>query len=165
MSAGEGASITIQEAVTGPEIDIIRTLFLEYAETLDFSLCFQGFDEELAALPGKYGAPKGNLLLASNTGGEIAGCVAIRPINDTDAEMKRLYVRPAFRGLALGRRLAEASVSFARSADYQALCLDTIAEKMAVAESLYQDMGFVKTAPYYENPVVGATFYRLDLKG
>jgi putative acetyltransferase len=165
MPVGEGANITIQEAVTGPEIDVIRTLFLEYAETLNFSLRFQGFDEELAALPGKYSAPKGSLLLASNTGGEIAGCVAIRPINRTDAEMKRLYVRPAFRGLALGRRLAEASIAFARSAGYQALCLDTIAETMAAAESLYLDMGFVKTAPYYENPVVGATFYRIDIKG
>lgn len=164
MSVGEGASISIQEAVTAREIEIIRTLFLEYAKTLDFSLCFQGFDEELAALPGKYSAPKGSLLLAANTDGEFAGCVAIRPINDTDAEMKRLYVRPAFRGHALGRRLALASVSFAQSAGYQALFLDTIAETMAAAEQLYQNMGFVKTAPYYENPVIGATFYRLDLK-
>lgn len=164
MSVGEGARISIQEAVTAQEIGVIRTLFLEYAETLDFSLCFQGFDEELAALPGKYSAPKGSLLLASNTEGEIAGCVAIRPITQTDAEMKRLYVRPAFRGLALGRRLAEASVSFAQRAGYQALCLDTIAETMAAAEALYLDMGFVKTAPYYENPVAGATFYSIDLK-
>jgi len=164
MSVGEGGSISIQEAVTAREIEIIRTLLLEYAETLDFSLGFQGFDEELAALPGKYSAPKGSLLLASNTSGEIAGCVAIRPITQADAEMKRLYVRPAFRGLALGRRLAEASVSFAKSAGYQAFCLDTIAETMAAAERLYQDIGFVKTAPYYENPVAGATFYKLDLK-
>ncbi|NKB56879.1 MAG: GNAT family N-acetyltransferase [Alphaproteobacteria bacterium] len=164
MAASEGDGITISEAITLQDIDTIRTLFLEYAESLDFSLCFQGFDDELALLPGKYNPPAGRLLLATGSKAGIVGCVGIRPIGTTDAEMKRLYVRPAFRGLALGKRLAAEAVTFARDTGYAALRLDTIADSMAAAEQLYRDMGFIETPPYYENPVVGATLYSLDLK-
>ncbi len=158
-------AISIQEAVEPCELEAIRILFLEYAETLDFSLCFQGFDDELANLPGKYAPPGGCLLLASDSVGGVAGCVGVRPIGEADAEMKRLYVRPEYRSLSLGKRLADAAVSFARDAGYNALCLDTISEKMVAAERLYREMGFVETPPYYDNPVAGAAFYALDLKG
>jgi ribosomal protein S18 acetylase RimI-like enzyme len=143
----------------------VKTLFLEYAQSLDFSLCFQGFDDEIASLPGKYGKPAGCIWLALEGDSALAGCVAIRPVGGQDAEMKRLYVRPAYRGRALGKRLAEETVAFARAAGYGALRLDTIAKTMAAAEGMYRAMGFVETPPYYDNPVAGATFYALDLKG
>lgn len=159
----DAASVEIREAATKNDVAMTRSLFLEYARSLDFSLCFQGFDEELATLPGAYGPPDGQLLLAFS-GSEAAGCVGVRPTGTAEAEMKRLYVRPEFRGYALGRRLAEKAVAFARDADYAVLRLDTIAESMAAAERLYREMGFVETPPYYDNPVPGATYYALDLK-
>ncbi len=158
-----GSDIAISEAATPHEIEAIHTLFQEYASSLDFSLGFQGFDEELAALPGKYSLPGGCLLLATSPSGQKAGCVGIRPIDASDAEMKRLYVRPDFRGFKFGKRLAEASMAFARRAGYATLRLDTISDRMAAADRLYRDMGFVETAPYYDNPVAGARFYALDL--
>lgn len=157
-------ALNIREAALPQDLTTVRTLFVEYAESLDFSLCFQGFDEELAALPGKYAAPAGCIWLAEVADGAVAGCVAVRPIGDQDAEMKRLYVRPDFRGRALGKQLAEATVAFARQAGYAALRLDTIAASMAAADGIYRAMGFVETPPYYDNPVPGATFYALDLK-
>lgn len=159
-----GTEIVIRVATTQTDIAAIRSLFGEYAASLDFSLCFQGFDEELAGLPGDYAPPRGRLLLAEDPAGRPVGCVAVRPIGETDAEMKRLYVGPDHRGRALGARLTSAAVSFARDAGYAAIRLDTIAETMAAAEALYRAMGFVQTAPYYDNPVPGATFYALDLK-
>jgi putative acetyltransferase len=156
--------VRISPAVTPDEIEAVRTLFLEYAATLDFSLGFQGFDNELAALPGKYAAPRGCLFLATDPKGISAGCVGVRPVGASDAELKRLYVRPGFRGLALGKQLSEAAVSFARHMGYDALRLDTISGSMASAERLYREMGFVETSPYYENPVPGATFYAFDLR-
>ena len=159
------AGFHIREAIFPQDLAAVRTLFLEYAQSLDFSLCFQGFDDEVAALPGKYGKPVGCIWLALEGEKALAGCVAVRPVGAKDAEMKRLYVRPAFRGRALGKRLAEETVAFARSAGYRVLRLDTISESMAAAERMYRGMGFVETPPYYENPVPGATFYALDLKG
>ena len=156
--------LTIREAALPQDLAAVRALFVEYAESLDFSLCFQGFDEELSALPGKYAAPAGRIWLAEAADGAVAGCVALRPIGEQDAEMKRLYVRPDFRGRALGKQLAEATVAFARQAGYAALRLDTIAASMAAADGIYRAIGFVETPPYYDNPVPGATFYALDLK-
>lgn len=155
----------IREAGFPQDIPAVKTLFLEYAQSLDFSLCFQGFDDEITSLPGKYGKPTGCIWLALDGDGGLAGCVAVRPIGDLSAEMKRLYVRPAFRGRALGKRLAEETVAFARAKGYASLRLDTISKSMVAAESMYRMMGFVETPPYYDNPVAGATFYALDLQG
>ncbi len=160
-----GDGITFREATNTGDIDAARVLFREYASSLNFSLCFQGFDEELAELPGKYAAPAGLLLLAATQDGQHAGCVGVRPVGAQDAEMKRLYVCPGFRGQALGKRLADAAVTFARNAGYAHLRLDTISKSMAAADQLYREMGFVETPPYYDNPVEGATFYALDLQG
>ena len=156
-------ALNIREAALTHDLQAVKTLFVEYAESLDFSLRFQGFDDELAGLPGKYAPPAGRIWLAEAADGALAGCVAIRPIGEQDAEIKRLYVRPDFRGRALGKQLADHTVAFAREAGYAALRLDTIAETMAAAEGLYIAMGFVETAPYYDNTVPGATFYALDL--
>ena len=123
-------ALNIREAALPYDLQAVRTLFVEYAESLDFSLCFQGFDDELAGLPGKYAPPAGRIWLAKTADGALAGCVAIRPIGEQDAEMKRLYVRPDFRDRALGKKLADHTVAFAREAGYAALRLDTIAETM-----------------------------------
>ena len=155
------ADASISAANSSDEVAAVRALFLEYAASLDFDLCFQGFDEELAALPGCYAAPKGCLLLARDGPANAVGCVGVRRLTAGEAEMKRLYVRPEFRGQALGRRLAEAAAAFAWEAGYTVLRLDTIAAKMAEAEAMYRDMGFVRTAAYYDNPVPGATYYAL----
>ena len=142
----------------GPKLEEVRALFLEYAAQLGFSLCFQGFDKELAGLPGAYGPPRGALLLAT---GE--GCVGLRPIDARTAEMKRLYVRPQARGTGLGRRLAAAVVEAARSRGYERVVLDTIAGKMDAAIALYRAMGFREIAPYYDNPLPGAIYLEMAL--
>lgn len=153
----------ISQVSTRQDVEDAKSLFLEYAESLSFDLCFQSFDEELESLPGQYAPPKGGLWLGRDLGGALAGCVGLRPIVATDAEMKRLYVRPGFRGRALGRRLAETAVALAQDTGYTALRLDTISGSMQAAECMYRDMGFVETALYYDNPVPGATFYALQL--
>ncbi len=157
------ADQTVIRDADGPaDIETIRTLFVEYGESLNFSLCFQGFDEELAALPGKYAPPGGRLLLAE-IAGDTAGVVGLRPADmDGACEMKRLYLRPAFRGLGLGRRLAETVIAAAREAAYGRMLLDTV-ETMAEAGALYRDLGFVEIPPYYDNPTPGVHFYALDL--
>lgn len=142
-----------------------RALFREYAAQLGVDLCFQGFEAELASLPGDYAEPRGTLLLAW-IDGELAGCCALRPIDDVDyanaAEMKRLYVRKAFRGFGLGRRLAEALMDEARRCGYSVMLLDTL-DDMEAARELYASLGFVETAPYYFNPIPGAHYLRADL--
>jgi len=149
--------------VAGPDrVATVRALFLEYAESLGFSLCFQGFDRELAGLPGDYAPPRGRLWLAVEDGA-AAGCVALRPESGDAAEMKRLYVRPAFRGRGLGRALAEAACDEARELGYARLRLDTV-PRMREAISLYQAMGFREIAPYRENPIPGARYLELDLR-
>ena len=157
------AQLNIGPGHGADKIEGARRLFEEYAASLDFDLCFQGFGEELAGLPGDYAPPAGRLLLAS-VGDDIAGCVALRPIEADVCEMKRLYVRPAFRGVGAGRILAESIIHEARVAGYRRMRLDTLAS-MTAARQLYQQLGFREIAPYRNNPVPDAAFLELDLTG
>ena len=151
----------IAEALDAEAVEACRRLFVEYQQALGVSLCFQGFEGELAALPGEYARPRGRLLLA-RIAGESAGCVALRPLTEGAAEMKRLYVRPAYRGMGIGRTLAECAIDEARALGYRELKLDTL-PTMAEAQRLYSELGFVETPAYCENPVPGARFLALDL--
>ncbi|HKU91113.1 MAG TPA: GNAT family N-acetyltransferase [Steroidobacteraceae bacterium] len=152
---------SIKPALFPLHLDIVRTLFREYATGLGFDLCFQGFDDELATLPGKYAAPAGGLFLAFRAG-EALGCVAFRPLKDGDCEMKRLYIRPMARGEKLGRRLAVHACDVARQAGYRRICLDTI-ETMREAITLYESLGFREIAPYVFNPIAGAKYFAREL--
>ncbi len=147
------------------QLDAARTLFGEYAAQLGVDLCFQDFEAELAALPGDYAEPRGALLLAL-VDGELAGCCALRPLDDVDygnaAEMKRLYVRKAFRGFGLGRQLAEAILEAAARLGYACVLLDTL-DDMESARALYEDLGFEDIPPYYHNPLPGAHYLKADL--
>jgi putative acetyltransferase len=147
------------------EIETVRELFREYAQALGVDLCFQHFDRELASLPGEYAPPRGALLLA-RADGEPAGCCALRPLDSADypnaAEMKRLYVRKAFRGTGLGHELAEAALAAAREAGYSCVLLDTLND-MEAARALYEDLGFKDVPPYYHNPIPGAHYLKVDL--
>lgn len=138
-----------------------RQLLIEYAESLDFDLDFQGFDEELANLPGEYAPPKGYLLLAEYKG-QLAGCVALRGLSEDICEMKRLYVRPEFRGLGIGRALAQFVIEQARTIGYTYMRLDT-APSMQAARALYLSLGFGQISPYRYNPIEGAIFMELEL--
>lgn len=146
-------------------LDATRGIFREYAAGLGVDLCFQNFEAELAGLPGEYAAPGGHLLLAL-VDGAIAGCGGFRALTDSDhanaCEMKRLFVRPAFRRFGLGRRLAEALMDEARRAGYSVMLLDTL-DDMEAARELYASLGFVETAPYYYNPIPGAHYLRAPL--
>lgn len=143
----------------------MHAIFLEYAQSLKVDLGFQNFDDELLNLPGEYAEPRGALLLAQ-VNGEIAGCCALRPLDGCDysiaAEMKRLYVRPAFRGLGLGRQLAEAILDAARHAGYACVLLDTL-DDMEAARALYEDLGFEEVPPFYHNPHAGAHYLKVDI--
>lgn len=157
--APEGRAKLIQ--ATLPEhIEQTRALFLEYAASLGFSLCFQSFDEELKGLPGDYAAPNGRLFLAQYEG-QAAGCVALRKLEGMICEMKRLYVRPAYRGKGLGRILVERVIAEARGMGYEHMRLDTVASSMQDAIELYRRMGFKEIPPYRENPIEGALYMEL----
>lgn len=152
----------IQQAESPQQIGAVRELFLEYATSLNFSLCFQSFEKELAGLPGDYAPPAGSLLLAADSS-QLAGCVALHQLEDEICEMKRLYVRPQFRGKGLGRVLAERVVADAREIGYKRLRLDTVEPVMRGAVALYRKLGFREIAPYRENPTEGALYMELDL--
>ena len=154
--------VEILNASAPDDIKEARQLFEEYASSIGISLCFQKFDQEIATLPGKYAPPQGRLLLAREQD-RVAGCVALRPLTDGTCEMKRLYVRPEFRGLGLGRRLADEIVSTAKELGYRSIKLDTLPDRMGQALRMYKDMGFKDINPYYENPVAGACFMELQI--
>jgi putative acetyltransferase len=147
----------IFQVQSAEEIEIVRVLFEEYAAALNISLCFQGFAQEVSGLPGKYAAPAGRLLLAIQDD-KAAGCFALRPLENKACEMKRLYVRPQFRGQGLGRQLVQTVIDAARETGYECVRLDTIPGKMDQAVTLYKSIGFKEIEPYYENPVPGATY-------
>lgn len=147
------------------DLESIRTLFLEYAQSLAIDLCFQNFQEELRTLPGEYAPPRGGLLLAT-VNGLLAGCCAMRPLDSVDypnaCEMKRLYVRNDYRGMRLGRLLAEKILDMARLSGYDCILLDTL-DEMESARALYQELGFEEIPPYYFNPIAGAHYLKANL--
>lgn len=150
---------------TPAEFQATRQIFEEYAQQLGVDLCFQNFGDELETLPGDYAEPQGALLLAM-VDGQLAGCCALRPLDAVDypnaSEMKRLYVRNAYRRLGLGRQLAEAILDAARVAGYHHVLLDTLSD-MESARALYEDLNFEEIPPYYHNPLAGAHYLKVDL--
>jgi ribosomal protein S18 acetylase RimI-like enzyme len=147
------------------DLEATQLIFREYAAGLGIDLCFQDFDAELAALPGDYAAPRGALLLAW-VDDALAGCCALRPLDNSDyanaAEMKRLYVRPAFRGLGLGRQLVQSILDAAQLNGYDSVLLDTLND-MEIARAMYEDLGFKEIPPYYHNPLAGAHYLKVDV--
>lgn len=165
-SSAPRPDIVIRIAQSADDLQSVRTLFEEYAGALGLDLEFQGFSDELGHLPGDYALPDGTLLIA-HVGGALAGCCALRPLRNnayTDAcEMKRLYVRPMFRGFGLGRALADRILETAIQIGYASILLDTL-DEMESARALYADLGFVEIPPYYANPLLGAHYLRADLR-
>jgi GNAT superfamily N-acetyltransferase len=163
-SVGNEFPITeIRQARSPDDIKLARELFREYAAWVEIDLCFQNFEKELAELPGDYMPPDGGLWLASHNG-QLAGCIAMRKIGEGICEMKRLFVREAFRGQGLGRNLVEFVFREAREIGYERMRLDTLPPKMNDAIRLYRSFGFKEIASYYDNPVPGAKFMELSLK-
>ena len=159
--AREGPEIIPAESPA--QIESVRELFLEYARSLSFNLCFQSFEQELAGLPGDYASPDGRLLLLTNNNAN-AGCAALHKIDGDTCEMKRLYVRPQFRGLGLGKMLADRIIADAREIGYNRLRLDTVESNMKIAVAMYRSMGFREIAPYRANPIETALYMELELQ-
>ena len=153
--------MTLVQVETPQQIEEVRRLLREYEASLNVSLCFQGFEKELAELPGDYAPPRGRLLLGCD-GNQPAGCVALRGLDVETCEMKRLYLRPEFRGQGAGRRLARAVIQEARTLGYKRMRLDTLAA-MQEAKALYESLGFKRIEPYYRNPYPGTEFMELEL--
>jgi len=158
-------TVTLLIPTTTSQIEATRAIFQEYADSLTVDLAFQDFPQELLDLPGEYAPPRGYIVLAE-VEGQLAGCCAMRPLDNADypnaCEMKRLFVRRAFRGFGLGRQLAEATLDAARQAGYACILLDTL-DSMEAARALYAELGFVEIAPYYYNPHAGAHFLKADI--
>jgi ribosomal protein S18 acetylase RimI-like enzyme len=153
---------TITTASLPTDLPALTSLFRAYAASLPIDLGYQGFDGELAALPGKYAPPAGALLIARDAAGAALGCVAMRPLETNICEMKRLYVAPAGRGQGLGKTLAHAIIEAARTSGYREMRLDTL-PSMADAQKLYRQLGFTEIAPYYNTPIEGTVFMSLAL--
>ena len=162
QSRSMAEDISLAQAENPAQIARVRELFLEYAQSLDLSLCFQNFDKEIAALPGDYAPPDGRLLLAQ-CDGQLAGCVALRKLEPGICEMKRLYLRPQFRGKGLGRILAQRIIAEARQIGYTRMRLDTIEPVMKDAVAMYHKLGFKIIAPYRANPTPGTIYMELKL--
>lgn len=154
--------LSFVQAESWAQIARARELFLEYAQSLGFSLCFQSFDKELAGLPGDYAPSAGRLLLADYDG-QLAGCVALHKLDDAICEMKRLYLRPKFRGQGLGRVLADRIIAEARQIGYNRMRLDTVEPVMKNAVAMYRKIGFREIEPYCANPIAGALYMELVL--
>lgn len=154
--------LTFAQAEAPQQIAQARELFLEYAQSLGFSLCFQNFDQELAGLPGDYAPPEGRLLVAEFEM-QLAGCVALHKIEPGICEMKRLYLRQKFRGKGFGRVIADRIISEARQIGYQRMRLDTVEPVMKDAVAMYRKLGFKDIAPYRANPIAGAMYMELKL--
>lgn len=154
----------VEQAESPELIRIVRELFVEYSESVGVGFCFQGFAQELAQLPGEYARPWGRLFLAFDDSDDkqVAGCGALRRIDAETCEMKRFYVRPAFRGKGLGRELIQALIDSAREIGYARMRLDTL-PSMITAIALYRALGFREIAPYGANPVQSAVFFELEL--
>jgi len=155
-------ALSFSQVQSPTQIAQARELFLEYAQALGFSLCFQNFDKELANLPGDYAPPAGRLLLAEFNG-QVSACVALHKLEDGICEMKRLYLRPQFRGKGLGRAVADRIIADARQIGYHRMRLDTVAPVMKDAVAMYRRIGFREIAPYCNNPVAGALYMELLL--
>jgi GNAT superfamily N-acetyltransferase len=153
--------LEIREALGAADMELCRALFLEYQRALGVDLAFQGFERELAGLPGAYAPPGGRLFVAL-AAGTAAGCVGLRPLSQSECEMKRLYVRDGARGAGLGLALASRVVACARALGYSRIRLDTL-PSMAAAQALYARLGFRDTPPYNDNPIAGTRFMALDL--
>lgn len=149
-------SVSIVPASGADEISVVRQLFREYQQALGISLCFQGFDQELAGLPGDYAPPRGGLWLARVNGAAV-GCVALRPAGDGRGEMKRLYVQPQIRGQGVGQQLLDAVLTAAAAAGYTRICLDTL-PAMHEAQRMYRRLGFLECAPYGGHALPGTVF-------
>ncbi len=157
-----GVTIISASASFPEQIAQARELFLEYAASLGFSLCFQNFDAELAGLPGDYAPPSGRLLLAEWEA-QLAGCGALHKLEADVCEMKRLYLRPQFRGKGIGRVIAERLIAEARAIGYARMRLDTVGPVMKDAVAIYRKLGFKEIAPYRENPMEGTLYMELEL--
>jgi putative acetyltransferase len=154
--------LSLVQAESAEQFEQVRRLWREYAAWLEVDLCFQNFEKELAELPGRYAPPEGRLLLAYSFD-QLAGCIALRKIGEGACEMKRLYVRPGFRGQKIGRLLTGALIKEAREIGYARMLLDTLPSKMKEAAIVYRSFGFREIEPYYHNPVAGAVYMELTL--
>jgi ribosomal protein S18 acetylase RimI-like enzyme len=154
-------ALALASPVTPEELEQVRQLFREYQQSIGTDLCFQNFESELASLPGAYAPPRGRLYLGIDSG-KAACCAGLRPCDDVAAEMKRLYVRPGYRGLGYGHTLAKALIADAKSLGYRKLVLDTL-PSMKAAQAMYEALGFRDVEPYTFNPIVGTRFMGLDL--